>query len=240
MGAVFAIAVIKHSFGGLGSNWLNPAAGAWLFIRLSWPAAFTTALGSTPEILRFGNLKMDDLPATALDGTVRNFLNGSLFSLVKVELPEGYVDLFVNRLPGIIADRGVFALLLGTVIISAIGVSRGWIPAIYLFVYGLLTSYAGNFPYGGELWSGDVIYALCTGGALAAAFFLVSDPATGPKSQGVMAIVAAAGGILAFLFRFLGSEPYGAVLGAVFINALLPLIRMIENRKIYEKRGACT
>jgi electron transport complex protein RnfD len=28
IGAVFAIGVVKHCFGGLGSNWLNPAAGA--------------------------------------------------------------------------------------------------------------------------------------------------------------------------------------------------------------------
>jgi electron transport complex protein RnfD len=36
LGAAFAIAVVKHSFGGLGSNWLNPALGGWLFIRFSF------------------------------------------------------------------------------------------------------------------------------------------------------------------------------------------------------------
>ena len=47
-GAVFAIAVIKHSFGGLGSNWLNPAAGAWLFILFSWSPQFNSALEGSP------------------------------------------------------------------------------------------------------------------------------------------------------------------------------------------------
>jgi electron transport complex protein RnfD len=35
MGALFAIIVVKHSFGGLGSNWMNPALGGWLFVRFS-------------------------------------------------------------------------------------------------------------------------------------------------------------------------------------------------------------
>jgi len=39
LGTAFAIIVVKYSFGGLGSNWLNPALGGWLFIRFSWSSA---------------------------------------------------------------------------------------------------------------------------------------------------------------------------------------------------------
>jgi len=233
LGAVFAIAVIKHSFGGLGSNWLNPAAGGWLFIRLSWPSLFTRALEGSP----MGALGMDTA-ATNLDGIVRTFLNNTLFSLIRVELPEGYIDLFSSPFPGIIADRGVFALLAGTIIITACHVNRSWIPAIYLFVFGSLTAFAGALPCGGEYWKGDVISALCTGGTLVAAFFLAADPATGAKSNWYIAFTAAAGGLIAFLFRFFGAEPYGAVFAAVLVNALLPLVRIVEKRRLYEKQGA--
>jgi electron transport complex protein RnfD len=44
LGAVFAMLVLKHSFGGLGTNWVNPALGTWLFIRVGWPGAFSDAL----------------------------------------------------------------------------------------------------------------------------------------------------------------------------------------------------
>jgi Na+-translocating ferredoxin:NAD+ oxidoreductase RnfD subunit len=44
-----------------------------------------------------------------------------------------------------------------------------------------------------------------------------------------------AGGI-AFLFRLFGGEPYGAVYAALFVNAVLPLIRFFENRILYEKK----
>jgi electron transport complex protein RnfD len=36
--AVFAVAVVKLSFGGLGRNWMNPALGGRLFVTFSWPA----------------------------------------------------------------------------------------------------------------------------------------------------------------------------------------------------------
>ena len=237
LGAVFAVAVVKHSFGGLGSNWLNPAAGGWLFVRLSWPSLFNRALEGSP--LEFFGMEADTLAmATPLDGTVRAFLNNTVFSLIRVELPEGYIDLFASPYPGIIADRGVLVLLLGTIIISAYQVNRSWIPAIYLFVFGILTAFVGALPQGGELWKGDVISALCTGGTLVAAFFLAADPATGAKSNGYIALAAAAGGAIAFLFRFYGAEPYGVVFSAVLVNAMLPMIRILEKRRLYEKQGA--
>ena len=256
-GAVFAIAVVKHSFGGLGSNWLNPAAGGWLFIRFSWPAAFKTALEGSPLSLLsesagrgvtnlqgspMGILKINaaDLfaSATPFEGTVRAIFNETVFSFLKVELPSGYLDLFTSRFPGIIADRGVLFLLLGTIVITAYQVNRAWIPAVFLAVFCFLFRYAGALLYGGSLWNGDVLFALCSGGTLAAAFFLAADPATGAKSNGGIFIAAAAAGCFSFLFRCFGAEPYGAVYAILFINAALPLIRIAENRILYEKRTA--
>jgi electron transport complex protein RnfD len=236
LGAIFAIAVIKHSFGGLGSNWLNPAAGGWLFIRLSWPAAFNEALGDS---LLLGRIEALDpfIAATPMDTFIRSLLNNTVFSLIKVELPGAYIDLFASRFHGIIADRGVFALLLGTIIISAYQVNRSWIPLIYLSVFGFLVRLAGALPQGGQLWSGDVLFALCSGGTLVAAFFLSADPSTGAKSNFFIALTALAGGGLTFLFRYFGGEPYGAVFALVFVNALLPLVRIVENRSFYNRQG---
>jgi electron transport complex protein RnfD len=234
-GAVFSIAVIKHSFGGLGSNWVNPAAGGWLFIRLSWSASFKAALEGSP-FLAFG--ESFGVIATPIDSALRSFFNGTIFSLAGAELPAGYFDLFAYRYPGIIADRAVFALLLGTIVLSAFQVSRSWIPAVYLAVFGIFVRAAGALPYGGTVGNGDVLFAFCSGGSLAAAFFLSADPATGAKSKQGILLATAAGGGLAFIFRYPGAEPYGAVFAALAINALLPLVRIIENRNLYEKQGA--
>jgi len=257
VGAVFAIAVIKHSFGGLGSNWLNPAAGGWLFIRFSWPVVFKNALEGSPlsllvESLSRGVSNPDGSPlgilkidaaglfaaATPLDGTIRSFFNNTIFSFIGgAELPGGYIDLLGSRLPGIIADRGVLALLVGTIVITVAQVNRSWIPVVFLAFFGILVRFAGALAYGGTLGNGDVFFALCSGGTLAAAFLLAADPATGAKSNAGILFAAAAGGILAFLFRYFSGEPYGAVFAVLFINALLPMIRFFESRSFYEKRG---
>ena len=251
-GAIFAIAVIKHSFGGLGSNWLNPAAGGWLFINFSWPAAFKTALeGSHLSLMSenfsnagagFGTLDFSAFYASSapIADTFRIFLNNTIFSVFTAEIPAGYLEFFVSRSPGIIADRGVFALILGTIIISATQVSRIWIPIVYISVFGIFVRIAGALPFGGIFGNGDVLFALCTGGTLVAAFFLMADPATGAKSNRGILLTAALGGIIAFLFRYFGAEPYGAVFALLFINAILPLIRIAENKNLYEKQGIST
>ena len=227
-GAAFAIAVIKYSFGGLGSNWLNPAAGAWLFIRFSWPDAFNRALeGSSLYEMNFN--------VSGVGENLRSFLNNTIFSITGTELPQGYLDLFFSRSPGIIADRGIFALLVGSIIIISFRVvNRSWIPAAYIAFFSILVRYAGALSNGEELWNGDILFALCSGGTLATAFFLVSDPVTGSKSgRGILLTALSAAG-LAFLFRYLGDEPYGAIIALLCINAFQPIIRFIESQKLYK------
>jgi electron transport complex protein RnfD len=147
------------------------------------------------------------------------------------------MDLFTSHFPGIIADRGVFALLLGTIIITASQVNRSWIPAVYLAAFGILVRFAGALPFGSGYWNGDVIFALCSGGTLAAAFLLAAEPATGAKSNIGIFLAALSGGCIAFVFRWFGNEPYGAVLTAVVLNAILPIFRVLERRRLYKKQG---
>ena len=230
LGAAFAIVVVKYSFGGLGSNWLNPALGGWLFVRFSWPASF-------PGTLEASSLS---LLIDRLSGGVSNpdyvYYSGAYYTAGEgAGFSGGFMDFLTSPYPGIIADRGSLLLLAGTVIIMVSRVNRFWIPLVYLAVFGVLARFAGALPYGGDVWNGDALFAICSGGTLAAAIFLASDPATGAKSNGGILLAAVAGGVLAFLFRFYGGEPYGAFFAAVFVNAMLPLVRNFERHKLYER-----
>jgi electron transport complex protein RnfD len=94
---------------------------------------------------------------------------------------------------------------------------------------------SGAYAYG-EWWKGDILFSLCTGGTLAAAFILAADPATNAKSSWCIFGAAVAGGFLAWLFRFPGAEPYGAVYSILVINAILPIVRSAENHFLYKNR----
>ncbi|MDR0599206.1 MAG: RnfABCDGE type electron transport complex subunit D [Treponema sp.] len=251
LGAVFAMTVVKHSFGGLGSNWVNPAAAGWLFIRASWPAAFNQGIENShlaklaaslegglrdPDGSPLALLKINGWSVSNLDNSFTSFLNDTIFSLTGVRFPQGYISLLSLPGPGIIADRGLFFLLLGTALLAAARCFRLWIPLGFLLVYSLLTRIFGALSFGGGLWEGDVLFALFSGGVLAAAFTLVADPATGPKSTPGYAVFICLTAFLAFLFRYSALDPYGAVSAVLLGNTLAPLIRGIENAAYYEKR----
>ena len=238
LGALFALAVVKHSFGGLGSNWLNPSLGGWLFIRFSWPDVFGKALeGALPGITAHSGLT-----ASALDGKVTAFFNNAVFSLWGAELPSGYIDLLLPRTPGIIADRGLLALLLGTILITAFRVGRSWTPAVFLAVFAVLVRVSGGLASGGLLWQGDALFALCSGGTIAAAFILAAEPASGAKSGAGTLFVTALGAFLSWVFRYIGLERYGCFYALALVNALTPAIRLFEGRLFYlrKKRAAET
>jgi electron transport complex protein RnfD len=251
LGAFFAIAVVKHSFGGLGSNWLNPAAAGWLFIRVAWPAAFAASLENSqlgrlalslergltdPQGSPLAMLKISGWQGNAFDKMFSGFLNNTVLPFFGATLPEGYITFLSAPGPGIIADRGLLMLLLGTVVITASGSIRFWVPIAYLAAYAVLVRIFGALPFGGGLWAGDLLFGLLSGGVFAAAFMLACDPATSPKSSPGICVFALVCGAFGFVFRFPGGETFGAPLAVLLGNALTPLIMRIENALYYDKR----
>jgi electron transport complex protein RnfD len=57
VGAFFAVALVKHAFGGLGSTLFNPAISAWVFMNMSWGAL--TGSKSIPHIGEYTDLLME-------------------------------------------------------------------------------------------------------------------------------------------------------------------------------------
>jgi len=225
LGVAFAIIVVKYSFGGLGSNWLNPALGGWLFIRFSWSVAFSNALeGETPSV--FEMITMPDV--STYDSPVTEFLNNSIFTPIGVQLPSGYINLLFNNNPGIIVDRGLFFLLIGTVIITALGINRGWVPLVFLSVYGFLVRFVGDVS--GMYWNGDMLYGIFSGGAIAAAFILAAEPASGAKLKPGIIFTVILSAFLSWFFRYKCMEYYGCFFALALTNCITPVIRFYEDK----------
>jgi len=177
-GVIFAVLIVKHSFGGLGSNWLNPAAGAWLFLRFTWSPLFETALARSPLTLLgvsvskgvidpsgspMAILKIAGWKPSSVDEKVTAWFNNTFLSLLGAELPTGYVDLLTSPSAGLIVDRGLLALVFATVVLIASNLVRWYLPLIFIFFYVAAARIWGGFPFGGALFSGDMLYALLSG-----------------------------------------------------------------------------
>ncbi|MDR2803208.1 MAG: RnfABCDGE type electron transport complex subunit D [Treponema sp.] len=249
LSVVFAIVIVKMNFGGLGANWLNPAVSGWLFLRFSWPGVFDDAISGSPLsflVTKIANgdghkigsiweiLTQNGFARTL--NTITSSLNSAIFSFFKVELPSGYLDFFASPGTGIIGDRGVYALFLGSIFIVALGISRFFVSALYLAVYLLLIKVAGALPTGGGICEGDIIFGLFSGGTLITAFLLLTDPVTSPKSGYGKTFVAVAAAVFSFFFRYMKNEPYGAFFAVALLNITVPLIRCMEIRGIYEHK----
>ena len=70
---------------------------------------------------------------------------------------------------------------------------------------------------------------------MVAAFFLAAEPVALVKSKSGILLTVLLGGIMAFLFRSPGGEPYGVIYAVLFINVITPLVRILENADLYEK-----
>ncbi|MCL2881149.1 MAG: RnfABCDGE type electron transport complex subunit D, partial [Treponema sp.] len=173
---------------------------------------------------------------TSLDSSVSTFLNNTVFSFSGAELPHGYIDLLILRAPGIIADRGLLALLVGTIIITAFRITRSWIPLAYLAFLSFLVFIFGSLPFDGQFFRGDVLFTLFSGGTIAAAFILVSDPATGAKSRPGILIAVLCGAYLTYLFRCTYFEMYGAFFAVALVNSFTPILRFFEKRLLFSPK----
>lgn len=221
LGVMFSITVVKYSFGGLGSNWLNPALGGWLFIRVSWPSAFSGALANSPASI---SEMSSSAQLSVMDSTITESLNHYIFSPFGVHMPSGYIDIFFNNGPGIIADRGLFILLISTIIITAAGINRGWIPLVFLFIYSLLIRASGG------LSGGNLLYGIFSGGAIAAAFIVAAEPASGAKLRKGILFTVILAAVLSWFFRYVCREYLGSFIAIAFVNCITPIIKLIEDR----------
>ncbi|MCL2174927.1 MAG: RnfABCDGE type electron transport complex subunit D [Treponema sp.] len=237
LGSAFAIVVVKYSFGGLGANWLNPALGGWLFIRFSWTSSFSNALGTQTdaavEVAEQGvsNLSVSEMVSaeiSTIDNSVTDFFNGSVFSIFGVQMPSGYIDLLFYNSSPIITDRGLFALLIGTILITAAGINRGWIPLVFIAVYGFLIRFAGDLS--DVFWNGDLLYGIFSGGTIAAAFILAAEPSSSAKFKPgiIFSVVLAA--VLSWFFRYKCMEYSGCFIALALVNCLTPVIRLVEEK----------
>ena len=224
-GAFFAIAVIKYTAGGLGANWLNPALGGALAVRFAFSTVWETSLEHMP--LGAVQFMSDSSFVSSTAESVSVFLNENVFSGTSIRLPAEYIDLFSFYPSAIIADRGLFALIIGSIFILSAISFRVWMPWLYLAVYILLV----RFSTPGQ--AGDMFYALCSGGTLLTAFFLVSDPVTAPKSARGNFVYVVCAASLSFVFRFIKLELYGAFFAVALMNTLVPALKTAEEQLLY-------
>jgi electron transport complex protein RnfD len=248
--SVFAIAVVKMTFGGLGRNWMNPALAGRVFVTFSWTGPMTTWLlprtwggadaATGASVLGFIKAGLIDFsggakgPAQFLalggythsgfDAGITGWLNAHLFG---GRLAAGYADLFVGNIPGCIGEVSALLLLVGSIYLFARKIITWEIPAAYLASFSLLVWIFGGLRFEAGLFHGDVLFHLFSGGLMLGALYMATDMVTSPLTQRGMIIFGVGAGFLTFLIRFYGSFPEGVSLAIILMNMFVPLINRV-------------
>ncbi len=231
--SVFAIAVVKWSFGGLGANWMNPALAGRVFVFFSWGTDMTSwtlpgiggvdaVSGPTP----LGSLKV-------AMSSISPGIDGPMRLLESAGVPTTYGDLFFGRTAGSLGEMSALLLLAGALVLIIIKVVDWEIPLTYIGSFALFMWALDGFQYGGGLFSGDVIFHLFTGGLMLGALFMATDMVTSPLTRKGRIVFGLGCGFLTFVIRRYGNLPEGVSLAIIFMNILVPLINRFTKTKRY-------
>ena len=244
MASFFAVVVVKWSFGGLGSNWMNPALAGRVFVFFSWTNQmsrwsfplekghrFFTRLFVKGNLDAFSTASVDSVSAATPLGVLKttlssgdNIFRGPMELLMGQGNPISYSDLFWGLVPGCIGEISAFLLLAGALYLFLRKIITWPVPLAYLCSFSILIWIWGGRPYGQGFFTGDVLFHLLSGGLILGVFFMATDMATTPMTLTGQIIFGIGCGFMTFLIRVYGSFPEGVSLAIIFMNIFVPLI----------------
>ncbi len=224
LGAMFAIIVVKHAFGGLGHNFMNPALAGRAFLVACWPARLLgSAFIPARQIGTLMPVASATVDATSFATPLVYLKAGSL------TLPDSLLPLFIGNVGGCIGEVSAAALLLGGIYLLIKKVINWRIPAVYIG-----SVFIGTFLLGGFSLLASTAHILA-GGLFIGAIFMATDYTTSPITKKGQIIFALGCGVLTVVIRLYGGYPEGVSYSILLMNVAAPLIERYTRPKIFGK-----
>ena len=213
VGSAFAIAIVKHTFGGLGQNFMNPALAARAMLMAAWPGQMVQWVSPFDAI------------ATATP-----------LAIAKAGVPDATSlpllwDMFVGMIGGSIGETSALALLIGGIYLIYKELIDYRIPVAYLGTVFVLASIFGT----DGLNSG--LFHLLAGGVMLGAIFMATDYVTSPATATGRWIYGIGCGFITILIRFWGGYPEGVSFSILLMNIAAPLIEKFTVPRKFGKVG---
>lgn len=238
LATLIAIIVAKHLYGGLGQNPFNPAMVAFALMIVAYPQFMSRWPGSaaidfaTQWNIIFGlqaNQALDALTmATPLDA-LRTALHGANATTVTVASALAH-----NPAIGLVAGRGwewiAAGYLAGGLWLMQQRIITWHLPTAFLATLFLLAGVASAInpsEFAGPL------FHLFGGGAMLAAFFIVTDPVSAATTPYGKLIFASGVALLTWIIRSFGAYPDGIAFAVLLMNMCVPLIDMATQPRVF-------
>ncbi len=223
-GSVFAIAVAKQVFGGLGYNPFNPALIGRAFLLVSFTGPMTrwsaslidAATTATPLGMVKEAFKAGQAAPFAMDGART-------------------LDFLLGNMNGCIGETSAIAILLGALYMLRRRVIAWHIPVAFI---GTVAGYAAILHGVNPAASMPVHFHLLTGGLMLGACFMATDMVTSPATPRGRLLFGIGCGLLTMIIRTVktGAYPEGVSFAILIMNAFTPLINRATRNRVFGQR----
>ncbi|MHB1391931.1 MAG: RnfABCDGE type electron transport complex subunit D [Clostridia bacterium] len=214
VGSIFAIAVVKHCFGGLGFNFMNPALAARAMLLASWPVRMTSWVAPGADAVSTAT------PLAIIKGGIQ-YVNGvptPMGAEAAGQVLPNVWNLFIGSVGGCIGETSALALIIGGAYLLYRGVISHRIPVAYIATVAVLAFLFGGFD------TFVMVYHVFAGGLFLGAIFMATDYSSSPMSARGQIIFGIGCGILTAVIRFYGGYPEGVSYSILLMNLATPLI----------------
>ena len=213
IGALFAIGVVKMTFGGLGCNLFNPALAGRAFLLISFPVQMTT--WPTPGQ---GFLTLDATTGATPLATMKLIAKGEASMS---DLSNSLTDMLIGNTGGCLGEVCAIAILLGLIYLLVKKIITWHIPVSILVTVAV---FSGLMHLANPTTYVAPQYELLSGGLLLGAVFMATDYVTSPMTHKGQLIYGVAIGLLTMVIRTWGAYPEGMSFAILIMNAFTPLI----------------
>ena len=213
IGSIFAIAVVKCLFGGIGFNFVNPALTARIFMMIS----FGEVSAATFEKTGFVDAVAGATPMTQLKAG---------------EISYSVLDLFLGKHGGAIGETCIVALLIGFIYLLVRRVITWHTPVAFICGVFVLSFLINGFD------AALALKMILSGGLFIGAVFMATDYVTTPPTPLGKVVFGIGAAILCVLLRFFSSNPEGTSFAIVFMNILNPYICKLTARRQFGGKRA--
>jgi Na+-translocating ferredoxin:NAD+ oxidoreductase subunit D len=240
IGTAFAIIIAKQLYGGLGYNPFNPAMIGYAVLLISfpvlmtkWPAALSLAETKLSFMDQFHFIFSNVLPTNV---TIDAVTSATPLDYLKTQLKlkQSMDSIQAAPLFGILGTKDgeyvALAYLLGGLFLWQQKIITWHLPIAFL---GSIAAVAGLFWMVDSTQFANPIFHLFSGASMLAAFFIITDPISGPTTPKGKLYFAIGVGIITYLIRVYGGYPDGVAFAVIFMNICVPLIDMHTQPRVF-------
>lgn len=240
VGTLFAIIIAKQLYGGLGYNPFNPAMVGYAVLLISFPLIMTkwpaplllaqTKLGFFEQLqFIFSNILPNDVKMDAIT-------SATPLDYLKTQLKLNHDVASITQAPifGAFGAKGgeiiTGAYLLGGLYLIQQRIISWHLPTAFLAALAAisLAFYAINPAH-----FAHPMFHLMSGASLLAAFFIITDPVSGPTTPRGKLYFAAGAGMLTYIIRVYGGYPDGVAFAVLLMNMCVPLIDALTQPRVF-------